>query len=126
MSCAEIEHKGGRTFAYRVEEAGRSVVYAPDHAPAAGVDAAALALLAGADVLVHDAQFLEPERRWADAYGHATVADAAALAERSGIATLVLFHHGPGRTDDALDRITDGLETSVTVVVAREGETLEV
>jgi ribonuclease BN (tRNA processing enzyme) len=85
-----------------------------------------VAALTGVDVLVHDAQFLEPERAIADAYGHATVGDAVALAERLGVRSLVLFHHGPNRHDDALDKITEGLTTEIPIVVAREGLVLDV
>jgi phosphoribosyl 1,2-cyclic phosphodiesterase len=126
VTACEVEHKGGRTYAYRVTLDGSSVAYAPDHAPAAGVSQATLQTLAGVDVLIHDAQFLEPERFIANDYGHATVDDAVALAERVGAGTLVLFHHGPNRTDDALDSITDGLTTDLPVVVAREGLVLDV
>ena len=59
----------------------------------------------GVDVLLHDAQFVERERALADAYGHSTVDDAVALAQEAGVRHLVLFHHGPARTDDALDAI---------------------
>jgi phosphoribosyl 1,2-cyclic phosphodiesterase len=125
VECAPIAHKGGQTYAYRVESGGRSVVYAPDHAPAAGVSELALDLMRDTDALIHDAQFLEPERRWADAFGHATVADAVRLAEQVGAQRVVLFHHGPGRTDEAMDRITDGIATDLPIVVARDGETLD-
>lgn len=121
VQAAEVAHKGGRTFAYRVASGAASLAYAPDHRPRAGMSADLLDLLAGVDVLVHDAQFLEPERALADAYGHATVADAVALAEQVGAGTLVLFHHGPGRTDAALDRIAAALDPAMPIVVAHEG-----
>ena len=59
----------------------------------------------GSTYLIHDAQFLEHERPRAVDYGHATVDDAIRLAERVGAGAVVLFHHGPHRTDDALDEI---------------------
>lgn len=123
---ADVAHKGGRTFGYRLGSAGASMAYLPDHQPSAGVSDELLALVDGVDVLVHDAQFLEPERTWADAYGHATVLDAVALAERCDVGRLVLFHHGPSRTDDDLDRIADGLSSSRPVTIAREGLVLDV
>jgi phosphoribosyl 1,2-cyclic phosphodiesterase len=126
VTACDVVHKGGRTYAYVIAADGASVAYVPDHAPNAGVDEATLTALAGVDVLVHDAQFLEPERSIADAYGHATVGDAVALAERVNARSLVLFHHGPNRRDDAMDRITDGLTTDIPIVVAREGLVLDV
>jgi phosphoribosyl 1,2-cyclic phosphodiesterase len=121
VTAAGIGHKGGRTLGYRVASSGASFAYLPDHAPSGGMTAAARDLVDGVDVLLHDAQFTEPERRLADDYGHATVQDAVALAGSAGVGLLVLFHHSPVRTDDQLDRILDLVESPVPVVVAREG-----
>ncbi len=122
----EVAHKGGRTFGYTVRSGSASVGYVPDHAPELGVSDDALAALAGVDVLVHDAQFLEHERPRAVDYGHATVDDAIGLAERVGAAQVVLFHHGPHRTDDALDEIGRTFTASIPGLVAAEGEGLDV
>ena len=43
-----------------------------------------------------------------------------------GVTTLLEFHHGPHRVDEALDVITDGYATDVALVVAREGMTMAV
>ena len=129
VTVVEIEHKGGRTFAVRVDDARGSLAYLPDHAPAAGVSDALTAMLAGVDVLLHDAQFLEGERPVAVDYGHATVQDALRLGETVGAGTVVLFHHSPARTDAALDEIAawaPGLAPDLCVVVAQQGATLEV
>lgn len=123
----EVAHKGGRTFGYTVAQGGGSIGYVPDHAPELGVSADALQALAGVDVLVHDAQFLEHERPRAVDYGHATVDDAIRLAERVGAGSLVLFHHAPHRVDDALERI--GVEAQarspLPLLVAAEGMSLD-
>ncbi len=126
VTAADISHKGGRTVGYRVSDARGSFAYLPDHAPSRGMTPAARALIEGVDVLLHDAQFLESERALADAYGHATVEETVALAESAGVRQLVLFHHSPVRTDDQLDRILDGVDTSVPLVVAQEGMRLPI
>jgi ribonuclease BN (tRNA processing enzyme) len=129
VTAVDVEHKGGRTFGYRVADAHGSVAYLPDHAPKAGRSPELMEMLSGVDVLLHDAQFLEGERPLAVDYGHATVEDAAALAVECGVGTLVLFHHSPSRTDGALDRIASwapGLADGVQVVVAREGDVIDV
>jgi ribonuclease BN (tRNA processing enzyme) len=126
VTATEVAHKGGRTYAFRVEAGGASVGYAPDHVPSDGIRDDTLAVLAGVDVLIHDAQFLETERAIADLYGHATVADAVGLAERIGAGSVVLFHHGPNRTDTELDAITAGISTRVPVIVAYESMVLDV
>ena len=56
---------------------------------------------------------------------YATIADAVTFAERLGAGSLVLFHHGPGRVDDALDRIMDGVHSSIPVLIAREGMVID-
>lgn len=120
----EVSHKGGRTFGYRVGDGRAAVAYVPDHAPAAGISQAALGAMHGVDLLVHDAQFLDHERPRAVDYGHATVSEALALAERVGAGTLVLFHHGPHRTDAALDQVAAQFGRH-GVLVAREGMVLD-
>lgn len=126
VTAAEVKHKGGRTFGYRVEREGRSVAYLPDHVAREGLTPAAADVVRGVDVLLHDAQFLEPERRLADAYGHSTVDDAIALAQAHDVSRLVLFHHSPVRTDDQLDAIAaDVASAALPVVVAREGDRLQ-
>jgi len=130
VRATEIEHKGGRTFGYRVERDGASIGYLPDHAPAFGVSPDTRELLHGVDVLIHDAQFIESERSVASLFGHATVGDAIAFAQDIDAGRLVLFHHGPGRTDEAMDRIVDDLDgfagslNGLRVTVAREADQL--
>jgi phosphoribosyl 1,2-cyclic phosphodiesterase len=135
--AADLPHKGGRTFGYRVTDGGRSLAYLPDHGPRGcsdgldGVGArheAALALAEGADVLVHGAPFTAAERELAAAFGHATVDYAVTLAREAGVRQLVLFHHAPTRTDDEVDAITAGLSGRVPaeVMAAAQGLTLDI
>ena len=121
VTGVDINHKGGRTLGYRVASAAGAFAYLPDHAPSRGVAPAAWNLIEGVDVLLHDAQFTETERRLADDYGHATVEETVALAAKASVGLLVLFHHSPVRTDEQLDRILDLVESPLTIVVAREG-----
>jgi phosphoribosyl 1,2-cyclic phosphodiesterase len=134
VQAREIPHKGGRTLGYRVSD-GRSVAaYVTDHCPTAlgpGPDGwgeyheAAVELAAGADVLVHDAQLLAAELAAEAAFGHAAADYAVALAKHAGARHVVLFHHQPDRTDDALDRLAQRFATApVPVMVAAEGQVL--
>jgi ribonuclease BN (tRNA processing enzyme) len=126
VTSAEIVHKGGRTFGYRIDDGVGSVGYLPDHAPAIGLPPGVVDLVRGVDVLLHDAQFVETERRIADLYGHATIDDAIKFASEAGVGSLMLFHHSPARTDDQLDAIAESASGPVPVTVARQGETFEV
>jgi ribonuclease BN (tRNA processing enzyme) len=134
---APIAHKGGVTFGIRVELDGATVAYLPDHALAdpALLDGAstpelrsAEALVAGADVLLHDGQFRDAERPRAIAYGHATMTEAMRLADRCGVGELVFIHHAPARTDDELDELAATVTATPEgrpVRFARQGEVLK-
>jgi ribonuclease Z len=67
---------------------GRRIVFSGDTRAATSIAAAA----AGADLLVHEATFLERDRELADRSGHSTAADAAALAAGAGVGLLALTH----------------------------------
>ena len=133
----EIPHKGGTTFGYRLTDGQTTVAYLSDHHPAslgAGPDgygpyhAAACELAAGADLLLHDAQYLGCEWDERRTFGHATVEYAVGLAEASGVGRLVLFHHDPARTDDEIDALTHRARDAagVDVTAAAEGDVLVV
>ncbi len=132
VQAFEVPHKGGRTFGYRVADpAGGSLAYVPDHlARADGPDPRIVRHLRGVDVLIHDAQFTEDEAGTARRYGHSTVEQALAIATAAGVGRLVLFHHGPTRTDDEVALIerraaTDAPEGGPEVVAAREGTVID-
>ncbi|HYN55556.1 MAG TPA: MBL fold metallo-hydrolase [Motilibacterales bacterium] len=125
VTAFDVAHKGGRTYGYRVEAGGTSIAYVPDHAPAAGVSDEAMAAMHGVDVLIEDAQFLTRERPRAVDYGHATIDEAITLGREVSAKSLVLFHHGPHRVDDALDRIRDEFCSDGFASVAYEGMVLD-
>src|SRR5262249_47005167 len=119
-------------LAYRVEADGKSLVYATDtEDPFSGKPNPVVKLAEGADTLIHDAQFLQSDFK--PTWGHSTIDSAIDVAARAKVKRLVLYHHDPDRSDDALDHI--GREAShagrerlsgLEVVVAREGLELEV
>ena len=122
VTAAQVHHKGGRTFGYRVQDGSASIAYLPDHRLSAGVSAEARQMVLGVDLLVHNGQFAERERAVADAFGHSTVQDAIDFAAGLGVGALALTHHAPNRTDDELDAMLDGLDLKLPVTLAREGE----
>jgi phosphoribosyl 1,2-cyclic phosphodiesterase len=123
----------GPTCGYRVEWDGRSVAYMSDHQmPYDGsmhAADAAIELAAGADLLIHDAQYTTKEFAHKSTWGHCTVEYAVWLAAEAGVRQLALFHHDPTRCDDAIDQIVKlarlmGERRGVEVVAASEGLTL--
>jgi phosphoribosyl 1,2-cyclic phosphodiesterase len=130
VTALSIPHVG-RTFGYRIEWAGASVAYLPDHQqPADGgfdVSEAALELADGVDLLIHDAQYTVPEFAKKSNWGHCTYEYAMWVAKRGRVGSVALFHHDPIRSDDALDEVLRCCEqfadrTGVVVTAASEGQ----
>ena len=131
VRAADIFHPAP-SLAYRVEADGRALVYATDtEDPFSGKPNPVIALAEGADTLIHDAQFLTSDFK--PTWGHSTIETAIDVAARAKVKRLVLFHHDPDRSDDALDHIGRDAQragrerlSGLEVLVAREGLELEV
>lgn len=101
-------HPGG-VFVYRITWRGKSVVYATDTEGYVGTDKRLVKFAKDADVLIHDAQYLD-EHYWGQmdglpatqGYGHSTVTMACEVAASASTGQLVLFHHDPSYTDAML------------------------
>jgi ribonuclease Z len=89
---AEVGRPGGgrlsRAEVSGPERPGRRIVFSGDTRPTPAIAAAAH----GADLLVHEATFLERDRGLAWRSGHSTAAQAAALAAGAGVRLLALTH----------------------------------
>lgn len=124
-------HPGG-VLAYRIEHAGRSVVYATDTEHYACVDPALRDLSRDADVLIYDAQYTSEEYAGATGrskvgWGHSTWEAAVALAREAGVRRLVLFHHDPQRDDEGVARIEAAAQARFgATIAAREGLCLDI
>jgi len=131
----DIPHKGGRTYGFRVSDGTASMAYLSDHSPTAsgpGPDGlgeyhhAAVTLAEGVDLLIHDAQHTAEEFEAKRSWGHSAIDYAVGLAEEAGVRRLLLFHHDPPRTDDALDAIVASHRGgAVPVEAAVEGMALD-
>ena len=81
---------------------------------------------AGADLLIHDAQYTAEEYSSRVNWGHTSIEYAIAAANRAGVKKLALFHHDPDRTDEQLDVLAEkycksGKQSGTEVFFAREG-----
>jgi ribonuclease BN (tRNA processing enzyme) len=131
----EIPHKGGRTFGYRVTDGEASFAYLSDHCPVSlgpgpsgwgELHPAALALAEGCDLLIHDAQYLDEELAAKANFGHSATSYPVALAEAAAVPSVLLFHHDPPRTDDAIDALVARYaDASVEVEAARQGAVID-
>jgi ribonuclease BN (tRNA processing enzyme) len=134
VEAREVPHKGGRTFGYRVSDGHSAMAYIPDHCPTAlgpGPDGwgeyhpAALALAADVDLLIHDAFLLPDEVAAQASFGHPAADYAVALARRAGARRVLLTHHKPDRTDDALDALATRFRPDPAVALAAEGTLID-
>jgi phosphoribosyl 1,2-cyclic phosphodiesterase len=104
----------GPTVGFRIETNGSSLAYLPDHEPAlAGINdrsvdwISAAALAAGADLVIHDSQYLPEEYDARIGWGHSSIDDAVAFCHAVDAHRLLLFHHDPDRSDHALEQLED-------------------
>ena len=95
---------------YRFTEDGKSFVFLTDNELTfkhpGGVDFQAYRdFSAGADLLVHDAEFTEEEYKKTKTWGHSVYRDALRLALDAGVRKFGLFHHNQERSDESIDEI---------------------
>lgn len=138
-TCA-LNHPGG-SVAYRVEAGGRSMAYVTDTAPFSRPDEGVMVgkesplaerrmieFLQGCDCVVYDTMFDHDEYLEKMTWGHSFPEYAHAVCRAAGVKHLVLFHHLPDATDDALDALEGTWSTaeSPRVTLAREGDTVPI
>jgi len=113
ITAAPLHHPQGVT-AYRIDGPKRSVVIATDcERGDPNADAALTRLAAGAEILVHDAQYAPEE--YDDHYvgwGHSTWAQATEAANASGVDELILVSHDPARSDEEIDSLVASARNS--------------
>lgn len=118
--CAETFNVGSMTvkpiaishpnqgLGYRFEEGGRAFVFLTDneftydHQGGRSYEEY-LAFCRGADLLIHDAEYLPEEYEQTRGWGHSVFTDALRLALEAEAGRFALFHHNQERTDGELD-----------------------
>ncbi|HUR17151.1 MAG TPA: MBL fold metallo-hydrolase [Candidatus Limnocylindrales bacterium] len=133
---AQVVIHPGQTIGYRISDGVATVAYIPDHEPALGLNGdladpqwtSGHDLAAGADILIHDAQYTTEEYDARVGWGHSRIGDAVALARMAGVQRLVTFHHDPAHDDSELDQMIDDARAlagdGLEVLPGREGATL--
>jgi phosphoribosyl 1,2-cyclic phosphodiesterase len=131
----QLNHPGGAQ-GFRIDDGGASIAYLTDNEIGAARTVVSVDELArfadGVDVLIHDSQYVPSDMPHKKGFGHSLIEDVLKLAEFAKPRRLVLFHHDPDRTDEALDQI--GTRASawlaehakgIALSVAHEGMTYE-
>jgi ribonuclease BN (tRNA processing enzyme) len=93
--------------AYKIEEDGRSIVFATDtEHPAAGRDDRLAAFARGASVFIYDAMYLPREYEAARrGWGHSTWEQGVQLARAAGVERLILSHFNPDHDDRTIRKM---------------------
>jgi ribonuclease BN (tRNA processing enzyme) len=123
VSSHPLNHPQG-CAAYRIEENGRSIVFATDTEPSEkGVDATLAAFALGADILVCDSTYTSSElAAGKKGWGHSTWAAGIELARATGAGRLILSHLNPDHSDADLGRIESAARRAFPrAACAREG-----
>jgi phosphoribosyl 1,2-cyclic phosphodiesterase len=131
LETGKLNHPNG-AMGYRVSWNGHSVFYCtdtehfPDH-----IDDSVLQLAQNADLLIYDAMYTDEEYHNPKSpkigWGHSTWQEGLKIAKTAGVKRLVVFHHEPTHSDDALDQIAEQVAQACPyAVLAREGMILEV
>ena len=96
-----LDHPGG-CAAFRLDHAGRGLLYATDLESRAEAWDALVALASEADLVIHDTMFTPEEAEAHRGWGHSTAESALALVRQAGVPRLVGFHHNPRHDDGTL------------------------
>lgn len=130
IHARKLNHPGG-VLGFRIEAGEHVIAYATDTEHYACLDPGVLALAAGADVLIYDAQYTTEEYRGdcgpsKVGWGHSTWEVACQTAAAAGVRSLYLFHHDPRRTDAQLAEIERQAQARFArTFVAREGDAVQ-
>jgi len=104
-----LSHPNGG-LGYKLVENGRSLVFLTDNElrfqhPGGGVFDDYVRFCAGADLLMHDAEFDADQYEHTRTWGHSRFTDAVELALEADVKALGLFHHNQDRTDGEIEDI---------------------
>lgn len=116
------------TYGYRIEDGGHSFVYFSDNevdiAPTEILDGI-IGLAEGADLLLHDCQYFEPEYHVRQGWGHSTPRQVLQVARAAGVRRVMLFHHDPSHSDEQVEALAEearGMAGDIEILISREGE----
>jgi len=137
ITAREHAHGSCNALAFRIEEAGKSFVYASDvgYPEEGGAPLEAIKFYKGADVLLHDTTYKPEDQETRRNRGFSSYDEAIDAAVRSKVGKLVMFHYDQDYSDDDVDAICAAARTSldsrkggsdIGLVPAREGDELEI
>lgn len=117
VTAQRMNHPDGGS-AYRIECDNKVLVYATDNELTPPPEHAHYDFLhwvtfcQNADLLIHDAQYLDSEMEQKYGWGHSSISETLSLAEQANVKLLSLFSHDPFRSDESLDQLTSTILAS--------------
>jgi phosphoribosyl 1,2-cyclic phosphodiesterase len=123
ITSLPLHHPQG-SCGYRIEDGGRSVVFATDtEHPEKGIDEKLAAFAAGTNHLICDATYTPEEyRNGKRGWGHSTWFEGTRLAAAAGAENLLLSHLNPDHEDDLVDGLAaSAREYFKKTTAARQG-----
>ena len=122
IDCLESNHPDGSTI-YKIIHGDKIIVYATDFEHDDYHSGQLAKFAAGCSLLIYDAHYFESEYEDHIGWGHSTAEEGIKLKRLCGAKKLLLFHHSPSHSDDALDELLQQLsETEPDCDYARCGE----
>ncbi|MCL5036581.1 MAG: MBL fold metallo-hydrolase [Chloroflexi bacterium] len=127
----------GDSYAYRIEEGGRVLVFMTDNELTSENSRTEwgefVNFCRGADLLIHDSQFTPSELELRRGWGHSSHLEAARLACEAGVKSLALFHHDPDHSDRQVEKMIEearealaGSGRDISCYPAAEGQTFKI
>ncbi|MBB1378171.1 MBL fold metallo-hydrolase [Pseudoalteromonas sp. SR43-2] len=133
VSTAPLNHPGGGT-AYCIKADEKKIAYVTDNElnPPDKLNTSICEwsnFIEGADLLIHDAQFIDADLPLKHGWGHSTIDQVAELAIKASIKNVIIISHDPSRTDEQLVSIEKYLHTQyakqVKIECGREGRVFD-
>lgn len=133
VKTKQLNHPDGGT-AYCLYGDGKKVAYVTDNELTPPNKSATswqqwLDFIANADILIHDAQYIDTDMPSKHGWGHSTAKQVAQLACEAKVKKLFIISHDPRRTDDELISLEKLLLTQFSscleIAIAREGITVD-
>ena len=127
VTFALHDHPNGANT-YRFDINGTIIVYATDcEHPENTLNENVINQARNADILIHDAQYTDKELPNHKGWGHSSWQQAIGVAKKANAKQLILYHHDPYRSDDALSKIEKEAQLIFpNTVAAKQGSTISI
>ena len=128
MSYHPLFHPGG-CFGYKFQIKNKSIIYATDNELTNSNKHLLYDFFSKADILIHDAFFLNEKREDFVGWGHSFVQDVLDIASHTNVKDVRLFHHIPTRPPAFFTNLQKYIDTYITsnslscrCSIAKEGD----